>query len=404
VTGYTLGMAATARPWRARLQQEVRNHVSGVRLRLVMEERVALEEPIDVLLVDDDTSYLTPRLVRELQGKGTLLVGVFDPGEAGGFGQTHLRRLGIEITVPADVAPDVMLQLIDGLHPQRSLADEFDEVVAGLELHPTPTTTGTVIAVGGPPGAGATEVAVALAAGLARHGSVVLVDVDEVSPGVARRLGVALHPHLLTALDALHTDPDPRAIADCFTPRSGRLGFDVLAGIANRADWYLLRGGDVTALLDSLATLRRFVVVNLGPHLELLETGAGERHAASRAAAGAADRVVGVCEASPRGVLRFLDWLVELHDVRDDITVTPIVNRAPRSLFQRAELTAELVEHGGTLLAGPPLVVPQDRRVATAAWAGEIVATGPFTKALRPLVDQLAGPAKRSARWKVGVR
>jgi Mrp family chromosome partitioning ATPase len=180
------------------------------------------------------------------------------------------------------------------------LAAEFDEVVAGLDLDPPPSTTrGSIIAVGGPSGSGATEVTIALAAALARFGATVLVDVDEVSPGVARRLGLPLHPHLLTAIDVLHADPDPHALLRCTTAHDG--GFEVLAGIANRSDWYLLRGGDVITLLEELAGVRRFVVVNTGPHLEPVEVATGERFPASRAAVTAADAVVGVAEGSPRG-------------------------------------------------------------------------------------------------------
>ncbi|MFP5377299.1 MAG: MinD/ParA family protein, partial [Acidimicrobiia bacterium] len=275
------------------------------------------------------------------------------------------------------------------LVPEAGVDERFGQLVAGLDLDVDP-------------GAASAVVAVALAAAASERRSVVLVDVDEVNPGVARRLGLALHPHLLDALDAVHAGPgtdaaDPLgdALARPALGPAGRLGFDVITGLANRDDWALARGGDVAALLDALRARWGVVVVNLGPHLEDL-TRWVDRFGASRAALGVADAVVGVCEASPRGVLRFLDWLAEASALVPSRPVHVVVNRVPRSAFRAAEVLERLRADAGGRLASVDLV-PEDPAVRRAEWAGEVVGGRRFRRAVAVVETRLFSPAPATA-------
>ncbi|MDQ3640091.1 MAG: hypothetical protein M3450_01160, partial [Actinomycetota bacterium] len=332
---FTVGVVYTSREWRPAFQRYVRDHVGGVSLRLVRDSRMALEEHVDVLIVDDETSFLTPPFVASLRERGVKVVGLHDASDVEGHGRTLLERLGVDRALPATLVPEELLEQLRQLAPEVGLDARFDEVVAGVALE-NPSERSLVLAVGGPAGAGATEVTVALA-DVTSARRTVLVDVDEVAPGVARRLQLGLHPHLLTALDELRGaglgsqgneqgQPLQRALAQPAVLGGRRLGFDVIVGLANRGDWQLLRGDDVLGLIDELARSWECVVVNLGPHLEDL-TRYVDRFGASRAVVGDADRIVGVCEASPRGVLRFLDWLVEVAELAPDQTVDVAVNR-----------------------------------------------------------------------------
>ena len=66
---------------------------------------------------------------------------------------------------------------------------------------------GGVVAVGGPSGSGARELAVGVAAEWSASGwRTLLVDANETTPGVARRLGLGLYPHLLTAVDRVRVE------------------------------------------------------------------------------------------------------------------------------------------------------------------------------------------------------
>ncbi|HVM02181.1 MAG TPA: hypothetical protein VM263_05870, partial [Acidimicrobiales bacterium] len=344
----SVGVVFSARPWRAELQRYVRDHVVGVALRLVRDPRVGLDEDVDVMVVDDEASFLTAAYVAALRARAVRVVGVYDPAAPDDAGRVHLERLGVDLALPLGCGPEELVAVLRAVAPE-GVEERFGELVAGLDLDVGPRAGGRVVAVGGPPGAGATEVAVALAAAAAGGRAVVLVDVDEVNPGVARRLGLSLHPHLLDALDAVR-DPGPapggpgalaEALARPALASAEALPFDVVVGLANREDWALARGGDVAVLLDALRPRWDAVVVNLGPHLEDLGRWV-ERFGASRAALGVADAVVGVCEASPRGVLRFLDWLAEASPLVPSRPVHAVVNKVPRSGFRAAEVVERL--------------------------------------------------------------
>ena len=83
MTDRRVGVVYSSRDWRKALQLHVRNHVRGTRILVVRDERMAVEEPLDVLIVDDETSFLTGDLVELLRAKGVRLVGVHDPHDGG---------------------------------------------------------------------------------------------------------------------------------------------------------------------------------------------------------------------------------------------------------------------------------------------------------------------------------
>jgi hypothetical protein len=404
-----VGVLYSSREWRPAFQRHVRDHVVGVSLRLVRDSRMALEEELDVLLVDDETSFLGPPFVAALRERGTRIVGVYDRNELEGESSNFLRRLGVDRLVPSTLEPEDLLAEIEQLRPDVDLDDRFDQVVAGLELADRPQPS-QIVAVGGPPAAGATEVAVALADVVSGQGRTVLVDVDEVAPGVARRLHLSLHPHVLSALDELHGagvgvlenlpgHPLERTLARPAVGGNGPPRFDVIAGLANPRDWHLLRGDDVARLLVELAGSWDCVIANLGPHLEDLSRYV-DRFSASRATVSQADRLVGVCEASPRGLLRFFDWLVEVDDLAPGRGVEVVVNRTPRSPFRQAELERQLHEHAGRQL-GSVSFLPEDAAVGRSAWDGVVVPGCRFRRAVEALAVKVVPLAVARRRLRI---
>lgn len=399
----TVGVAFTPREWRAALQRHVRDHVAGVALRVIRDARTALEEEIDVLVVDDEAPFLSPLLLSSLRERSIPVIGLYDPDDIDSAGEGILERLGVDTVLAVDVGPDELLAAVrDVVSKDDDLAPRFEEVIAGLDLVDPAANAAAparLVSVGGPPGAGATEVAVALAQMTGASSRTLLVDVDEVSPGVARRLHRALYPHLLTALDGLRggaLDELPADGGDFLDAALARpldsapdLPFDVLAGIADPRDWPLVRAEDVEALLGLLARRWSTVVINLGPHLEDLSRFV-DRYGASRAALARSDHLIGVCEATPRGVLRFLDWLVDAGPLVGDRPLDVVVNRSPRGGFGRAEVADALYEHAGPRLASLTFS-PEDRRVSKAAWDGRLVPPSRFLRAVAEVAGHLGG-------------
>jgi hypothetical protein len=125
-----IGVLYSARPWRAALQRYVRDHVAGVTLRLVRDSRMLQEEEVHIVVLDDETTFLTPAFVAALRERGVKVAGVFDPAEAGPEGPAMLSRLGVDATLPSTLTSRVLdhegvLLVATHLGVGDVLSDEF---------------------------------------------------------------------------------------------------------------------------------------------------------------------------------------------------------------------------------------------------------------------------------------
>ncbi len=379
-----IGLAVGARSWRGDLQRHCRDHVADVVAQPVRDRRDARTGTFDVLVVDDDVSWLTGELVNELVAHNIQVVGVHDPAEADGHGVRHLERLGVRATVPCTATSDEILRVVRALRPLTRWSSPTTVDAVPEARHPA-------VAVGGPSGSGVTETSIALAASLAPRA--VLLDVDEVAPSIARRLGLAIHPHIVTAADAARHERvaldgfADRSLTDCFA-RSAidgpALPFDVICGFAARDDWTLVRPDEILQLIGALTAIGP-VVTRLGP---VLEPGTGERprFELSRAVPPVADRIVVVVEASPTGLLRGVDWLTDLLPLAGSRRIDVIANRAPLSRASQRQVVDQLRSLLGDRIADIH-VVPHDRRVERAAWDGAVAGGGKLRSAVRALAS-----------------
>lgn len=396
-----VAIVVSPRDWAERLHRFVADH-GGARVRArVLDGREAVDERYQVLVAEDLTSFLTPRLVGELHRTGRRVLGVFDDAEP--WGRQRLLELGVDEAVPADAGPEAILRSIEALAVEAvSDLDAELRALGGADDDPAPphpdvggSGRARVIAVTGPPGgAGRTEVAIGLASGLAAAGrGAVLVDADDVAPSVAQRLGLALHPNLRAATDVL--EHWHGQLADCLQPVGGA-GVEVLVGLTSGRDSSELRPSTVLDLLRELADDGREVVVDLGCRLEevggLVTT--HSRYALHRMVVADADLVVAVGAATPVGLARLLEWVAAVRAL-SSAPLAIAFNRVPTGSFRRAELEDELhrsfvPHHLGFL--------PEDRRVRDAAWAGELLRRGPFARAVRAFADDLLPVARGAVR------
>ncbi len=389
------GVALSTRGWRAELQRHCRDHLSDVVVHLLPDGADGLDGTTHVIVADDDTSWLSAPLVARARESGVSIIGIFDPAEADGHGQRHLRRIGVDAVLSSAIAVEDLVEAIRSHQPDAVVDGVFAEMVGA----PAPATASRrVVAVGGPAGAGATEVAIELARRLGPNA--LLVDVDETHPSVARRLGLAVHPHIVTAVEAHRRevsgfDTDGLSLDDCLA-RAGISGqspsFDVIAGLAARDDWALVRSGDVTDLIDHAARRWSTVVARVGPQLEDLGRWV-ERFGVSRKVLSSSTRVVGVCDGSAVGVLRFVDWMVDVVPLIGDRPLDVVLNRCPRSTGATTQLADQLREVAGDRL-GRICPAPFDRRVHKAQWEAHPLSRGGFVRSLKPLVQDLAASAE----------
>jgi hypothetical protein len=219
---------------------------------------------------------------------------------------------------------------------------------------------------------------VGLAGEWGRHGwRTLLVDGNETTPGVARRLGLSVYPHVLTAIDRHNVD-GLTGVEAALADGPGARSFDVIAGLPATRDWDRLIPNDVESLVESCRFGWDRVVVTTSPLVEDLQRW-GDRFGVSRRALAIADSVVGCCEPTPRGILRYFDWLAEVSRLRPGVVTT--LNKIPRSSRVAAEACRELRDVGGALI-DDVIEVPFDRRVVAAEWDGTEVLRGSFRKAM----------------------
>lgn len=184
----TVALVFSPERWVEELHRYLADH-GGARVRqIVVEPSVALDEEYDTLVVSDRWPALTHGLVDALHQRSRGVLGVFDPDEPAG--KDHLLGLGVDATIAADSPMAEFVTALAELGP-RELASDLRGRGAGTAggesrtaLDEAAGSPGRLTVVGGPRGSGVTEVALALAAAVARRReSAVLVDAHETARG-----------------------------------------------------------------------------------------------------------------------------------------------------------------------------------------------------------------------------
>ncbi len=365
----------TSRDWARRLHFHLVDHGGGLLAGYALSGEDAQRVAPDALFIDDTCSFATPGLVSELAGRSVTVIGVYDPEDAEA-GLQRLLGLGIRSTVSADAPAETMLAEV-GHRGEAFPLRAAPEARAG----DSPRRGRLVAVAAAAPGAGATEVAAAVAWAVSARLPVVLADADENTPSVSIRLGVPAQPNLMSAARALHEQAPLEGVLS----RGTRRNLKVLAGSRRTAERHVAVS-DATGVLDLLSRSHH-VVANCGAIIEDLHpVGSPARFGLTRGVLAAADEVVLVSLAGPVGVVRLADWLAGgLALVRPD-RLHIVMNRFPGGGFRSDELIRELRR---VVDAASIRVLPYDRHVDHAAWRGRHVRRGPFARRTRRLAGQL---------------
>jgi MinD-like ATPase involved in chromosome partitioning or flagellar assembly len=412
-----VGLVATPQQWRRDLHAHVRDHVAGVRLVVLHESTEAFTAGVDVVIVDDTMEFLTPTQALALRDQGVRVVGVYDPKGKAGRGRAALDVLGVDSALDVTSPPEKLLATVATLSPARAGArgpitgstpavpGHANGHQPGMPGPPQPLPGGhrlaTIAVAGGSDAPGRTETAVALAASLAaRAGPTLLVDLDEHSPTVARRLGFHVAPNVLDALGAVQSGvPLPSVVGQRAAFAPGQVGFNVVCGLANPNEWAQLR--DVRALLRAAVETWAYVVVDTGPTCapDQVPPG-GTRNSATRTALRSADHVVAVCNPTPLGVLRLLDWATSAVELAAGRPMTVLVNRAPTDRYARDQLYRQIAGNLPQASLWAVDFLPVDPKVTQAVWDADVVRPGGFTAGVDRFATHLLPglPAARKAR------
>lgn len=389
----TVAVASTPREWGPALQRHLADH-GGAHLRAtVLHPDDALSEDYDVFVADDATSFLTQRLVAELHRRRRAVVGVFDPDDPDA--KDRLRDLAVDAVVERHASCAEIVAAVREVAPAPEEVDaELDE---WLPAPPRTAPSGHVVAVvAASGGAGATEVAVGVAARTPDPVTPVLVDADDAAPALAQRLGVGLYPNLVAAVDN-HVRGRPCLDTAGQLALGGRA--HVIAGAP--PETAAVRPDELAGVVTALASAR-LVVVNLAPTVQALRgSQVGERLPAAPAVLRRADAALLVVVPSPTGVSRAVEWMAAASDLVAPTRLHLVVNRSPADRYRRGEIAAELCRVRA--IAGV-WHLPDDPRVGRAAWDAAAVPRGAFQRALDRLAAALpcshAPAPRRPGRWR----
>jgi hypothetical protein len=384
-----LRVAAALSGWGRTLRQWVHDHEPAMEVELVRSRLAVLDESIDAVCLDLDQLWVDRALVGLLRERGVSVVGVYSsPAE-----DERWREWGVTERIDASVEPQNMALLLARLRPA------FTPPTATGVVDPVDPRGRQPLVGGGAPGSGSREVLVGLAAQLARSSSTVLIDANESSPGVARRLGYAEQPNVLAAAQLAGAGGDLREAVAGVTV-GHRAPFDVIAGIGAAAEWTEWSPQQAMQVVEASARQWDTVMVATSPVVEDLRRW-GDRYGVSRTLLSSPDvRVMATVEASPRGVMRFADWLADAQPVR---RVGVVINKVPpRSAFLLGEVRERVLSLAGESRVEVLGWLPMDRRVVRAEWDATLVTAGAFAKAIGRLAVQvessLLRPAVKAAR------
>jgi hypothetical protein len=188
-----------------------------------------------------------------------------------------------------------------------------------------------------------------------------------------------------------------RSLAYAVTDRN----YDLVLGLRRHRDWVTIRPRAFEAALDGLHRAYKTVIADISSDVEG-ERQCGsmdveERNLMARSTTNAADVVVVIGAAGPRGIHRLVRLIASLldHGV-DSAAILPVVNRAPRSQRNRAEITAALSALALPLAARSPLPTPvfvgERRRFDEVLHAATRLPDGlvaPVTSAARMMLDRI---------------
>ena len=390
--------------WVEGLHRHLTDH-GGARVRqVIVDPSLAFDEAYGTLVVSHRWPALTRTFVEAVHRRGRCLLGVFDPDEPAG--REFLGSLGVDRILASDASMAEFVDAFGALAPvlqqPAPSVTAFEAAVDGHQL-PDPIANGDrsrpwrLVAVGGAPGAGATELAIALAAAVGAQGQrAVLIDTDEVVPSIAQRLGLPIEPNLRSAIESVEYGMGD---VDATIIRAARQ-LDVLSGLPNVGAWSQVRPSEVLEVIEAIGRSRPFVVANFASRLEDVGSGGRCRYGISRAVVCEASDVIGVAPATPVGVTRLLGWIADVRTLNAGATIHLAINRAPRDAFRRAELDQEIRR---TFEPASLVFLPHDTRVEAAAWSGALVSYGPYAKAIAELATRVAPPSS-TARSRRGSR
>jgi MinD-like ATPase involved in chromosome partitioning or flagellar assembly len=404
----TFAFVTTVRPWAREWARHVADHGPGRVVDHVAERKCLWDEDYQLLVVDADSELVDRAIAEEAHRRGRSVVAVWDPSDP--RTKDLAIDLGADVVVEADASAEEFLRQVAGAEEWEALVPTVTAVRARPVARGQPAQApaadhvaspagmglagdrpgGAVAVVGGPVGDEAEDVVIELGRWVGHGRKAVVVDANEVTPGLAQHLGLPVLPNIRIAVEAVR---DPRRRVSDALLAVPRAGFWLLGGLADPGQWSEVAPTEVADVVARLAAGADVVIAKAGPLAEdVVCHGGPDRFGISRRLLAMADRIIGVGVATPTGLTRLVGWLADVRMVAPRTPVHVALCRAPRGSFRRAELVERVQADTG---AASVSLLPFDPGVDKANWNGP---RGPFAKAVGGLGMTVFGPPPGRAR------
>lgn len=380
-----LAFVASTRPWQQRWNRHLHSYATGERLvAIIADPRDLLDEDWQVLLIDAASSWLTPEFVATIHRAGRGIVAVVEPTNA----RLRAKALTAEVDAPleVDATPAELITTVHAVAASRPFRPRVPPATARRRgPGVTPAAAAHITAVGGPPGSRPERVAVALAAVMAGHRRVALIDVNEVDPCLAPRLGLHPQPNIVDAIGRVSASREELLLHPV------EAGFWALPGLAAPAQWKGLGPVAVRRLLAQLSRDFDHVVAITGPIVE-----DAARFALSTTTLAAAGSVVAVGEASLVGLPALYEWVAGAAQVAP-APIRPVATYLRLGRDARADVADQLTKLVELLdgLAPRPgrgemLMIPgPDRAEERGRWDGRLYRRSALMRPISKLAKEL---------------
>lgn len=326
-----------------------------------MRVRLTSGRPFSALLVDAATGAVDRDLL-DTAARQQVAVLVVD-GSAPGAGPDW-RGLGAAAVLPADLRRETLL---DALAEHARMIGAVADLPVDAATGPTdvPARLGTLVAVTGSGGSGASTLAMAVAQALGDGplGRPVLADLCLDADQAMLHDARDIVPGLQELVDA-HRSHRPRDDeVQALTFDVVNRGYNLLLGLRRHRDWAVLKPRSFEAALQGLRAAFGVVVADVDDDLEgEAECGSidvEERNVMARTVTARADAVVVVGTPGVKGLHGLVRTVGRLrdHGVPPE-RILAVVNRSARSAKGRAELTRSFADLSGSRVGGAAVVGP----------------------------------------------
>ena len=396
-----LGVAQVRSPW----FREVARWATSAMLPVEFVKAMSLEEVrvrlragrgYSALLVDGLLVGVDRDLVELAREAGCAVV-VVDSGRA----TRSWGELGASAVLPAGFGRDELVQVLTQV--ATPIARTTGAAIVTIAREGSPGFRGHLVAVTGAGGTGRSTVAAAIAQGLAGDPRnldlVCLADLALHAEQAMLHASGDVVPGLVELVEAHRSGAPSIDEVRRLTWHVHERGYHLLLGLRRHRDWTAIRPRSFAAGLDGLRRGFRVVVADVDADVEGEQaTGSldvEERNAMARTTLAAADLVVVAGLPGMKGLHSLLRTLRDLlaHGV-PGVQLLPVVNRAPKGLRPRAELTGalgELLDGSGVGHGVPsPIYLPERRRLDEALRDGARLPdawSAPITGAVQAMLN-----------------